>query len=121
MALFIIAAEPLLENIRQNTNIKGYKLPNGKEKKVLSYADDNNFLISDKSSIKHIFDTIETFGRASGAKLNKDKTEAIKLGTWKYIDIREILGWEKKQIKLMGQIFTYKNMEQLNYANCRLP
>ena len=75
--------------------IKGYKLPNGTGKKLLSYADDNNFLVTYPKSIKYIFEIIDIYGKASGSKLNKDKTEVIKLGNWKYCDIREILSLQK--------------------------
>ena len=75
MIFFIIAQEGLGELIRRNR--KGYTLSTGKALKVLSYADDNTFIVTDMSSIEPIMDDIRTYCHASRAKLNKDKT------TWK--------------------------------------
>ena len=54
MIFFIIAQEGLGDLIWENQNIKGYKLPTGKILKILSYADDNTFIITDIDSIKHV-------------------------------------------------------------------
>ena len=115
MQLFTIGLESYIELIRQNNKIHGYKLPNGKEKKLIAYADDITFIISDEKSISEIFSTFEIYSRSSGATINKDKTEAIRMGKWKKINIKEILGWEKQEIKILGQTFAKKNMETKNY------
>ena len=83
MQLFTIGLESYIELVRQNKKIHGYKLPKGKEKKLIAYADDITFIVSDEKSIPEIFSTFEVYGRSSGATINKDKTEAIRIGNWK--------------------------------------
>ena len=116
MIFFIIAQEGLGELIRENINIKGYKLPTGKTIKILSYADDNTFIITDMSSVDHIMEEIKTYCQASGAKLNKDKTECLKLGKWENTNFKEVLSWIKPDIKILGQIFSNKEMAKKNYG-----
>ena len=115
MIFFIIAQEGLGELIRRNDEIKGYKLPTGKALKILSYADNNTFIITEISSIKPIMDDIQTYCHASGAKLNKDKTECLTLGKWHNRNFKEILSWIKPDVKILGQIFSNKGMSQKNY------
>ena len=95
MQLFVIGTENFNEMIRKNSKIKGYHLPNGKEMKLIAYADDITLIISNEKSIPEIFNTFSKYGLLSGATINKNKTEAIRLGNWKQIHIKEILGWEK--------------------------
>ena len=73
MIFFSIAQESLGELIQDNQNIKGYRLPANKTIKMLSYADDNTFIITDINSVKYIMETMEDYSKASGAKLNIDK------------------------------------------------
>ncbi len=45
--------------------------------------DDVNILCRDVLSIKRTMDLTDLFGKASGARLNKDKTQAQFYGSWK--------------------------------------
>ena len=85
-----------------------------KKKKLSAYADDTTILVTNPNEIPAIMNTLNTYCKASGAKINQDKTEAINLGTWKEINIKEILAWKKKKRKILGIIYTHQNMEQQN-------
>ena len=84
---FILACEFLACKIRQTNKIKGIALPCNtgvKEIKILQYADDSTILINDEQSITETFVIIDLFSVFSGLVLNRQKTEAIWIGCWKY-------------------------------------
>ena len=81
MQLFAISTETLLELIRTNHNIQGYKLPNGKEKKTVAYADDITLIMNNPQSIHHFFNTFDQYSKASAATLNKEKQRPLNLET----------------------------------------
>jgi hypothetical protein len=81
--LFILAIEPLLRNIQRNSNITPVKsmiLPYTWPK-VFGYADDITCIINnDNISKQELFYEYECFTKASGLKLNADKTEIYEFG-----------------------------------------
>ena len=83
MMLYVLFKEALYCHIKSNNLIKGPELPNDNSLKVLGFADDTNFLLRDNNSILESMKTIEKFEKATGAKLNKDKTKIYGLGAWK--------------------------------------
>ena len=80
MLLFVIGLEPYLTNIRNNNKFKGYRFPNGKYQKYISYADDITFFIQNKNDWDEIFEEFTKYSKVSGAKLNIDKTEMYAIG-----------------------------------------
>ena len=84
MLLYVIAIEILSIRIRKNTKIHGIKIPNLREEfKMLQHADDCTNFINDPNSFKHLQKEYEAFGRASGSKINHEKTEILKIGNWR--------------------------------------
>ena len=81
--LYVLILEPVLNKIRSDKEIKGIILPGGDQKKLVAYADDANFFPTDKRSIKNILDTFRQYQKASGSKINTDKTQGLKIGKWK--------------------------------------
>ena len=83
----MLQAEPLACSIRKNSKIKGIELPIVDNKKIevrLSmFADDAELFHSTVESIKEGFSVLQMYSRASGAKINVQKTKALKLGRWK--------------------------------------
>ena len=57
-------------------------LPNTTAKKIITYADDTNFLLQTEKEIKTIIETFTEFGRGSGEKINADKSKILGLGRW---------------------------------------
>ena len=74
--LFVSAIEVLAQAIRQNENIRGFKI-NGIELKLSMYADDLTAVIKDECSANHLFKLINDFGTCSGLKINISKTEGM--------------------------------------------
>ncbi len=90
-----IAADPAIIGIR---------IPGRIGPKSLLYADDITLILSDKTAIAKIFALLERFERATGSKINPDKTQGLALNdpnldhplfaqiNWKIDDGIEILG-----------------------------
>jgi len=81
--LFILAIEPLIRNIKKNTDIKAlrslslpYEWP-----KAYGYADDITcVMMNEQESKQKLFEEYEKFTKVSGLKLNADKTEIYEFG-----------------------------------------
>ena len=79
--LFVLSAELMANKIRQSTNVKGICLF-GNELKLSQFADDTNLICSDLASADNVLQILDDFGNISGLRLNKEKTQAMWLGTW---------------------------------------
>ena len=83
-ALYVLALEPLLHKIRQNSQIKGVQLPGSSDSaKISGFADDGLGFCTSDASIHNLLKMYTDFGKASGSKLNYSKTKGIFLGKWK--------------------------------------
>ena len=107
--IFILACEALSNKIRQSHSIHGIELPcegGSKHVKFLQFADDSTLLVNDEESITNAFLVIEIFSRFSGLQLNRNKTEAIWLGCWKYRNRQvENINWKlypDNRLKVLG-------------------
>ena len=78
--LYSLVAEPLALLINQDRQIKGIISPAGAESKILQYADDTNITIKDENSIDRVLTHIAEYSKASGAKININKTEIMYCG-----------------------------------------
>ena len=100
--LYVLCAEVLSLEIKKNENIVGFKYTN-KEFKNSCYADDLSVIVTKKYSIFALFETLENFGKATNAKTNIDKTEAIWLGNWKNnSDTPLNLKWTNSMVNNLG-------------------
>ena len=102
--LYIMCLEPFARKIRNDKDIVGVKLPGSPDEcKISLFADDSTGILCNDNSIKKFLYWIELFGKASGSKLNKEKTKGLWLGAWKYrkdnyrfgiqfVDILKIVG-----------------------------
>ncbi|KAG2192648.1 hypothetical protein INT47_006906 [Mucor saturninus] len=83
--LFNLAFEPLLRKIQLDSRIMGYRLPSPVPNpsvdpaKLLAYADDIICLLIDPSELTHLQAHLSLYSRASNAKVNFHKTEAVSL------------------------------------------
>ncbi|KAJ6554397.1 hypothetical protein B0H19DRAFT_852533, partial [Mycena capillaripes] len=80
--LFSLAIEPLACMLR-NSNLKGYKVPNLREKLVTTlFADDTTVYLFEQDSYEELEAIL--WCRASSAKFNSGKTEVIPIGSPEY-------------------------------------
>ena len=105
--LYILCLEPLLEKVRQDISITGLHIPNKGIQKLLAFADDTNFFVKDIASIFKIIRIFQNFGRASGSKINVDKTKIMQIGQGLIFDDDNISIDIVQEIKLLG--IYYKN------------
>ena len=81
--LFIITFEIFLTRVKQKiTNASG---PTNGCSLVTCYADDCHIVISDPSDFDVIEDELKNYGKYSGGKLNRSKTNCLLLGSWKLV------------------------------------
>ena len=109
--LYVLCIEPFACRIRSDPYILGLKLPGrGEEVKIVQYADDNTIIVTSKLSVQKVFSVSELYGRASGAKINREKSCGFWLGAWK--GSKESLGnivWQP-MVKLLGFRFTHGDL-----------
>ena len=92
MSLFILFQEPFYRAIIASRIIRPLILPDSTKIKILGYADDTTLLVNDERSLIEAFDLIRKFERATGSKLNINKTKIYGTGNWRDRDQWPILG-----------------------------
>lgn len=82
--LYVACVEPLAQILRRDQRINGVGVPGsgGQHTKCVLYMDDVNILCTDLLSVNRTLDLTDWFGRASGSKLNRNKTQAQFYGPW---------------------------------------
>ena len=87
LMLYILQAEPLAASIRRNPKIVSISLPNRNgpdiESKVNMFADDTQLINKTEESIEETFKALGIYEKASGAKMNLEKTVGMYLGKWR--------------------------------------
>ena len=133
VVLFILAMEPLACALRQDQSIKGLQVPgsSGREAKLTLYMDDMTILSTDNRSLDKALSWSDCFSRASGAKLNRAKSECLytnwrgekrDLGLTEKKDRIKILGieighdmvkanWKARLPKIKGKILKWEERE----------
>ena len=103
VSLFVLAMEPLACGIKQDTDIKGLLVPgsNGKEAKLSLYMDDLTILCTSNKSMVETLQCCEQFSQASGAKMNRAKSEIFYLN-WRESKLDTGLIEKKREGKHFG-------------------
>ena len=115
--LFIIAIELLAQKIRDSKDIQGIRIGNNMIK-LTQYVDDLTVFVSDINSANEVFSILETFFKASGLKVNRDKTEGMWLGKdFQCEDTPLNIKWPKEPIKILGIFLSYNenDAEKANF------
>ena len=111
--LFLLVAEILAINIRQNKDISGIKIGDI-ELKINLMADDTTLFPTDVNSL---ITAISTFQNHSGLKLNLTKTEIIPIGKLKNKDLA--LPTELAQIQIKHGPFKALRV-WYSYSECEI-
>ena len=114
--LYVLVAETLAEAVREESEIKGIRLPDGLISKWVRYSDDGNATLSDFKSVNKLFVLLEIYQRASGAKVNLQKTQGFLMGKLRYekdtpLDIR----WTNEKNKILGFYFGKTDVSKDNW------
>ena len=127
MNVYTMAIEELIVRIHNNTNIKGYKIPemiprvgpneNAIEGEVKSsiYADDTDGILRTIESIDPFFDEFKNWGEISGASMNEDKTKILAINSHhkEHGNIKF-----STDLKMLGIIFDKHGLAKMNLVNC---
>jgi exonuclease III len=117
--LFIIGVEILALALKKNINIKGYNVKSN-EIKLTQYADDITMILTDFESVNETIKTFDIFGKYSGLRINKDKTEGMLIGPWcNTTGIPKGIKWITGPMKLLGIYLSANPNEHvaLNFKN----
>ena len=111
--LFLFVVEILATKIRQDKEIHGIKVKNQtkqREIKITQMADDMQVYVTKVKSLSRVLNLIDEYGKFSGLRLNRSKTEGLKLGNWKDMSF-EYISWPGKPIKALGIYFGHCTIE----------
>ena len=109
MALYALCINPLLQQLAEQ--LHGVRItPRGTKTAAIAYADDISIFVSDPEDINKIQKALDTYTKASGAKINTKKSKILPLGGWN--ESLNVLGIQYvDQIKILGITFA-KTTEQ---------
>ena len=80
MMLYVIVAEPLNNLIKNQQNIKGIRINPDINSLLFQHADDTTITVQDAQSVEAVFNTVNKYCLATGAKVNIEKSEVLCLG-----------------------------------------
>ncbi len=100
--LYSLSAEPLAALLKHNKKVRGIELPGARVSLLYQYADDTTVTVSDRESVAEVLDSVEIYGRASGAKVNIEKSEIMYIGKDKAGRIEIGLKEKKDYIRVLG-------------------
>ena len=104
MALFTITLEPFLQKIKKT--IEGIDC-NGTNYKTLAYADDTVIFLHDEIDKQRLEHILKVYEKASGAKINNDKSQELKLA-----HVTSVV--KEKPIEILGIKFTTNSINRTN-------
>ncbi|XP_062413407.1 uncharacterized protein LOC134104104 [Pungitius pungitius] len=118
--LYVIGIEPLARALRKDKQINGVIVPGsgGLETKCILYMDDINIICTDLSSVYRTLDLTDWYGRASGSKLNRSKTQAQFYGPWKATETTELpLTVTQTDQRILGIKFNAEGRGETNWPD----
>ena len=108
--LFLVAVEPLVSYINDSSEIQGIEM--GKNQiKCPSYADDMTLTLIGKYSVQKAFEYVQIFEKASGLRLNEDKTQELTTQTKLHAELPRI-NWNNRNLNILGTIIGNANQRK---------
>ena len=113
MILFVLSTVPLIQMIKDSSEIQGHRTRLNNQIKIQSYADDTTIIIENPQEIKEVNKIFEKHSRASEAQINNEKTQIFRLSnTPPQNETEQIKGNIESEITLLGAKFcTNKRLE----------
>ena len=109
--LYVMVIEILALQLRANPNIVGFSV-NGEKIISTHYADDAVIKITQNRCFKEVYKDLKDYEKASGARLNYEKTTGLWVGSWKnrtddpFSEVNsedtKKIKWTNKNVKYLG-------------------
>ena len=100
--LFLLAVEPLVATMNNDTIMEGLGKGRKRNVKCPSYADDLTLTLVGSPSVCLAFEIIQRFSEATGLKLNMEKTQGMMVGFSCTDDRLPLINWQNQSIKILG-------------------
>ena len=111
--LFLLAANPLVTQIQNDSTIQGIRIPGRHTVKNVSYADDITITITGKQAVYATFNTLTEFAKVSGLKLNLSKTQGLYFQPNTDLQSLPQLSWNKEVLNILGIVIgTAKSVDK---------
>ena len=105
--LFVIGIELLSGALQKDPTIRGIQVGQ-KEIKIMQYADNTTVLVRDLDSVSQLLKPLNSSKNISGLEVNKQKTEALRLGSWRNSPGKPFgFKWPQNSIYALGVHFAY--------------
>ena len=117
--LFVLGIELLARALQMNPTIRGIQVGHN-ELKTTQYADDTTVFVRDLDSVPQLLKLLSEFKDISGLEINKHKTEAMWLGSWRNCKEKPFgFKWPLDPINALGVHFSYETEKtiKLNFTD----
>ena len=117
--LYSLVIEPLLCRLR--ARLTGLRLPGLPQRPPLvlsAYADDISVLIRNQGDVDNLTESLTLYQKASSAKVNWDKSEALLIGQWTDRQTPKLpgdLGWGRQGLRVLGVSLGTEEYERKNW------
>ena len=117
--LYSLVIEPLLCRLR--SRLTGLRLPGLPQRPPLvlsAYADDISVIIRNQGEVDNLTESLTLYQKASSAKVNRDKSEALLIGQWTDRQTPKLpgdLGWGRQGLRVLGVSLGTEEYERRNW------
>ena len=105
--LFSLYIETLSLGFKSHPQIHGIPIPGRSNPLITQYADDTTLFLSERTQLRHVFDLLSQFERATGSTINQAKTTGLLIGKPAYLDpLLTTVQWNNDDgLKILGITF----------------
>ena len=104
--LYILALEPFLRKLKANPVLRGLTLPGSSEvARNTAYADYVSVLVTSNAEVEEVSKEIGRYEAVTGAKINREKSVGLQLGSWKGCALPGHFIWKDDPCKILGVWF----------------
>ena len=104
--LYILALEPFLRKLNANLALRGLTLLGSSEVAwYIAYADDVSVLVTSSAEVEVVSKEIGKYEAVTGAKINREKSDGLRLGSWKGCALPGPFIWKDGPCQILGVWF----------------
>ena len=102
--LYILALDPFLRKLKANPTLRGLTLPGSSEvARHTAYVDD--VLVTSSAEVEEVSKEIGRYEAVTGAKINREKSVSLRLGSWKGCALPGPFIWKDVPCKILSVWF----------------